>query len=106
PNDNARDVPDVALSASADHDGYLVFTAGSVEVDGGTSVATPEFAGIVALLNQQLVLKGVLPQPGLGNINPALYRLAQATSTVFHDITAGNNMSPCELGSPGCKNGL
>jgi uncharacterized protein (TIGR03437 family) len=42
----------------------------------------------------------------LGNINPALYRLAQSTTGVFHDITAGDNAQPCADGSPDCKNGV
>jgi len=86
PADNARDVPDIALTASADHDGYLVYSGGSLQIYGGTSVPTPSFAGVAALLNQYLGSKG------LGNINPKLYSLAQSTSGVFHDITVGNNI--------------
>lgn len=85
PSDNARHVPDVSLTASADHDGYLVYTGGSVQVYGGTSVPTPAFAGIAALLNQYLA------SGGSGNINPKLYALAQSAPDVFHDITTGNN---------------
>src|SRR5271166_699218 len=92
PADNARDVPDVSLSASADHDGYLVYSGGSLQVYGGTSVPTPVFAGVTALLNQYLSSKG------LGNINPKLYSLAQSTSGVFHDITAGNNIVTVSCG--------
>ena len=106
PADNARDVPDVSLASSPNHDGYEVVTGGSVLIYGGTSVATPEFAGVVALLNQYLMSTGVVAQAGLGNINPQLYRLAQATTDVFHDITVGNNMVPCLQSSPQCVNGL
>lgn len=106
PADNARDVPDVSLASSANHDGYEVETSGAVYIYGGTSVAAPEFAGVVALLNQYLMSKGVIAQPGLGNINPQLYRLAQSTTDVFHDITAGDNKVPCLQGSPQCVNGL
>lgn len=106
PADNARDVPDVSLSASATHDGYEAATSGAFYIFGGTSVASPEFAGVVALLNQYLMSTGVIAQPGLGNINPQLYRLAQATSDVFHDITVGNSMAPCLQSSPQCVNGL
>jgi uncharacterized protein (TIGR03437 family) len=98
PNDNARDVPDVALSA-ADHDGYFGVSGGLNWVFSGTSAPTPSFAGIVALLNQTQA------QPGLGNINPALYRLAQSTTNVFHDIATGDNIVPCRLNSPNCQNG-
>ena len=52
----------------------------------------PPMAGIVALLNQYQVKQGFQKTAGLGNINPQLYRLAQAVPGAFHDITAGNNM--------------
>ena len=77
---------------------------GAAATIGGTSAGTPLFAGIVALLNQYLVAKGVEAQPGLGNINPALYRLAQATTDVFHDIIDGDTFLPCQQGSPNCVN--
>jgi uncharacterized protein (TIGR03437 family) len=92
PNDNARDVPDLALSASADHDGYFVYTGGSLQVYGGTSVPAPTFAGIITLLNQYLVSIGAQSSPGLGNINPKLYSLAQTAPSAFHDVTTGNNI--------------
>ena len=72
---------------------------------GGTSASSPAWAGIGALLNQYLVNNKVLTQPGLGNINPALYRLAQATTDVFNDVTTGDNKVPCLQGSPDCSNG-
>jgi uncharacterized protein (TIGR03437 family) len=98
PNDKVRDVPDVALSA-ADHDGYAGVFGGRNVIYSGTSAPTPSFAGIVALLNQTQA------QPGLGNINPALYRLAQSTTNVFNDITTGNNIVSCKPNSPNCQNG-
>ncbi len=52
-----------------------------------------------------MVSNGLQSAPGLGNINPALYRLAQNTTNVFHDITQGNNMVPCAQGSPNCTTG-
>ncbi len=104
PGDNARHVPDVALNASADHDGYIVYTGGSLNVFGGTSVPTPAFAGIAALLNQYLVSKGTQSSAGLGNMNPNLYSLAQTSSDVFHDITTGTNIVTvaCPRRSPLC----
>ena len=105
PADQARDVPDVALSASGDHDAYVIFASGGLMGVGGTSAATPSFAGIVTLINQYVVAKGSQPKPGLGNINPNLYGLAQNTTGVFHDITAGDNIVPCAAGSPGCTGG-
>jgi subtilase family serine protease len=104
PNDGARDVPDVSLTASADHDGYLVWV-GNLQAWGGTSASSPSFAGIVTLVNQYLVTQGIQSTPGLGNINPILYSLAQTSGGVFHDITVGNNMVPCTVGSPNCTTG-
>ena len=117
PNDAHRDVPDVSFSASAQHDPYLVCAegscqggtyfvqsgtnAGSFNAFGGTSVSTPSFAGILALVEQKLGATRI------GNINPYIYALANGTSatTVFHDVTTGNNNSPCTTGSIGCASG-
>ena len=108
PNDFARDVPDIALAAGSNHDGYLFCSqgfctngfrdaAGNLDVSGGTSVATPAFAGILALLEQKL-------NTSLGNANPVIYGLANSSyaASVFHDITTGNNAGPCTAGSTGC----
>jgi subtilase family serine protease len=117
PTNNFRNVPDVAMSASPDHDGYIVCTnngcAGGIQgagIYGGTSVATPVFAGIVTLLNQQM--KNT-PPAGLGNINTILYQFAQSMPTAFHDVPAGNynnggsanpsgNTVPCTQGTTSC----
>jgi uncharacterized protein (TIGR03437 family) len=102
PTDNARHVPDIALSASADHDGYLVYSGGSLQIFGGTSVPTPTFAGITALLNQYLVSQG--GNAGVGNLNSSLYSLAQTNPGIFHDITVGNNIVTvnCARRDPSC----
>ena len=105
PSDGFRHVPDLSLSSSADHDGYYVMVSGKVSYFGGTSAATPTMAGIAVLLNQYLVNTGAQSQPGLGNINPQLYRLAQSTPGIFHDITIGDNIVPCASGVPGCNGG-
>ena len=115
PNDGARDVPDVSLSASANHDGYLIcdetfdsvtktFTPvcpngpfGGFGAVGGTSASTPAFAGIVALLNQSM-------SSAQGTLNQTLYALARSAPNPLHGITSGNNMVPCQTNppSPGC----
>jgi uncharacterized protein (TIGR03437 family) len=105
PNDGARHVPDLSLSSSAEHVGYYVYSGGAVAYYGGTSVAAPGMAGIVALLNQYLASTGAQSRAGLGNINPQLYRLAQSTPGIFHDITTGDNNVPCVAGSPNCVGG-
>ena len=95
PADGARDVPDVALTASADHDGYMVYSGGKLSIVGGTSAGPPNFAGITALLNQYLISNGLQQSAGVGNMNPRFYALA-GSAGVFHDITSGNNMvDPC-----------
>ena len=63
PNDGARDVPDVSLAASGAHDGYMMYEGGTMYSVGGTSAASPSFAGIVTLLNQYLVSKGINAKP-------------------------------------------
>jgi hypothetical protein len=109
PADNFRDVPDIALNASPDHDPYLICDAGwctngyrnsqtFLDVVGGTSAAAPAFAGIVALINQKT-------HGRQGNINPALYALASSAPAAFHDITTGSNIVPCVVGKPNCTTG-
>ena len=113
PADGVRDVPDISLTASADHDGYILCTLQSCangiakavqnnSIVGGTSASSPVFAGIVALLNQYLVSQGIITQPGLGLINSTLYPLAAGVSAAFHDVTGGNNVVPCAQNSPDC----
>jgi uncharacterized protein (TIGR03437 family) len=98
PGNNARNVPDVALTASNEHDPYIVYTPivnqGDTDptVFGGTSCPTPVMAGIAALLNQYL------GSTGLGNINPKLYSLAQSNLGIFHPLAvAGNNIVTAQV---------
>jgi subtilase family serine protease len=117
PNDGWRDVPDVSVSASADHDGYLVCSedndptscavgfrdgaGGTFSVVGGTSAAAPTISAIFALINQYL---GNVPPTGLAPINPTLYSLYPNNSTTlaFNDITTGDNIIACTKGTTGC----
>jgi uncharacterized protein (TIGR03437 family) len=106
PADNFRHVPDISLTASADHDGYLVYTSGRQAIFGGTSAPTPSFAGVTTLLNQYLVSSGAQAAPGVGNMNPTLYALSQKSPEVFHDVTGGDNIVtvPCGLKAKNCSN--
>ncbi len=118
PADGARDVPDVSFFASNGFLGssYLICVseAGSActysatqepvaQEVGGTSVASPAMAGVMALINQ----RSGTPQ---GDPNTVLYELAaresyakcsaeavKATSTscVFNDIDTGTNAMAC-----------
>ncbi len=110
PADGKRDVPDLSLSADPNHDGFLVCISGSCtgtngyfNVYGGTSVASPSFAGILAITEQKL---GGFQ----GNINPSIYRIgtnATAYASSFHDITTGTNVVPCVVAASdvGCSGG-
>jgi subtilase family serine protease len=113
----ARGVPDIALQASATT-GALVYTSlppdgngglncGSAPCStgwydiGGTSLSCPQWAGLVAIAAQ-------LNGGGLGQINPALYRLAANPAQYagdFYDVTVGNNQAdpsvPGYAASPG-----
>lgn len=105
PNDGHRDVPDVALSASA-HDGYYACLAYAgadctnyFEYFGGTSAAAPGMAGIAALINTRL-------GAAQGNFNPLLYQLAANYPSAFHDATiASSGVSGCTTATPSmCNN--
>ena len=120
-----RFLPDVAFSASADHDPYLLcsqeFTSASdpsqtdgpscvdgfrdsnsnLTAVGGTSASAPSFAGMLTLLVEKYGKQG--------NFNQTLYSLAADPTkyaAIFHDITTGSNAQPCTAGSKGCSGGL
>ncbi len=86
-----RGVPDVAYGAAA-HGGFLVATTTGfypedpIDFHYGTSCGAPQWAGLVAIADQ-------LAGRQLGNINPALYEIAEGADyhKTFHDITEGNN---------------
>jgi hypothetical protein len=120
PADGVRDVPDVSVNASTGHDSYLICsqvsgtiplvsgcqngfrissTNTNLQAYGGTSFGAPTFAGIVALINQKT------GSTGQGNLNYILYPLAAIAPTAFHDITTGDNTSPCISGTQDCPNG-
>ena len=96
-----RLIPDVAFFASETHPGYaiygptfsfffddpnLVWSTG-----GGTSASAPLLAGVIALLDQQLIAEG---KPPLGCINPLLYAMAsdpEQYNELFWDVTEGTS---------------
>ena len=116
PADASRDVPDISLNAAAGHDQFLYCVSGScvngyrradttLATVGGTSVDSQVFGGMLALIEQKIGAR-------IGNANVVLYALGNnpaffnTTSTsVFHDITTGNNSDPCTGGTPNCPNG-
>jgi subtilase family serine protease len=135
--DQSRDTPDVALFAGSfgastfaivctqtnpcttlGEDSALIF---------GTSLASPMFAGVQALIDQGLVVRGLPADQG--NAAPTLYALAAqeygpaggpaapslaacdanngATGTaacVFHNVTSGATSSQCEESGPNATN--
>jgi hypothetical protein len=93
-----RTIPDVALDADpgtgvAVYDEYDNGTADPWSaIVGGTSLATPLMAGIVAVADQGRVAAGLTSMDGYTQTLPRLYGLYTADySANFHDITAGNN---------------
>lgn len=122
--DQSRDLPDVSLFGGS-YGGYswvIVCTgqypctkdfASPVYLVGGTSLSSPMFAGIQALIDQGLAAKGLSADQG--NAAPTLYVLASREyaapsslmacnadngakgtgNCVFHDITDGGNSTQC-----------
>jgi subtilase family serine protease len=84
-----RNLPDVAMAAD---NVYVLYGNGASTGLGGTSCATPLWAGFVALVNQQAQAAGKLP---VGFVNPAIYAIGKGSTyqSNFHDITSGNNVS-------------
>jgi len=76
-----RGLPDVAGDAD-ENTGYKVRVDGIDTVIGGTSAVAPLWAGLLALINEQLGTP-------VGYLNPLLSGLAKSGG--FHDITQGNN---------------
>jgi subtilase family serine protease len=86
---NRRGVPDISMSASLSGSVNIYMSlpsygAGWASI-GGTSEATPIFAGIVAIADQ---LNGHHP---LGMINPALYAMEAAHDPGIVGVASGNN---------------
>ena len=127
--DQSRDLPDVALFAGSygNYTSVITCTASypcapgfnePTALSGGTSLASPMFAGIQALIDQGLAARGL--NADQGNAAPTLYALAAAeygkasgpvpaslsacsadngtegtSSCVFHNVTRGSNSTEC-----------
>ena len=94
-----RNGPDV--SANANFTFYVCAdqTKCTENTYGGTSFATPMWAGYLALANEQYLSNGATKT--LGFINPALYTIGGGSSydTDFHDcLTGGNTAYGCAVG--------
>ena len=121
PSDGVRDLPDVSFFASAGFSqaawavcadnvalGYetpatdcqLVngkpSSTTTINGFGGTSAASPAFAGMLALISQSAGGR-------LGNPNQALYELAVNKPADFNDVSVGNNSVSCVVGTTNCN---
>ena len=85
-----RNLPDVA--GYADQNSYVCANGNCGTGVTGTSFASPRWAAVMALVNQQMVGNGDLPQ-GSGWLNQYLYVMGWLGQLQydFHDITQGNN---------------
>jgi subtilase family serine protease len=88
-----RTYPDVAMEGDpntgvAEYDSYDNGSADPWVETGGTSLATPLFAGALAIVNQARTLNGMGTLNGETQTLPLLYSLPEAD---FHDITSGSN---------------
>jgi subtilase family serine protease len=87
---NSRGTPDISMSAAVDGGAILYYTTpassrGSWHIVGGTSEASPIFAGIVAIADQ-------VAGDRLGNLNARLYEMGRKSAAHgIVDITIGNN---------------
>jgi subtilase family serine protease len=83
-----RNGPDVAANANFTFYVCADQTTCTANDYGGTSFATPMWAGYLALANEQAATNG----DSIGFINPLIYpaALGSSYSTLFHDITSGS----------------
>ncbi|KAJ7037158.1 subtilisin-like protein [Mycena alexandri] len=89
-NSTGRGYPDVAVQGWQ----FSIVVDETVFPESGTSLSTPTFAGIIALINDQLIAAG---KPVLGFLNPFLY----SNPTAFTDITIGYNQGGfCPVTAP------
>jgi hypothetical protein len=129
PADGVRDVPDVSLFSAAGAWGHFYIFCYSDPNNGGspctgspinwsgaggTSFASPIWAGIQALVNQYTGARQ-------GNPNPVLYKIAGTeygasgssncnasngntigSSCIFYDVTLGDMVVDCTSGTPNC----
>lgn len=77
-NKTSRAFPDIAAPA----ENVVIALSGQFGLVAGTSCASPIFASVIALINDQLITAGKKP---LGFLNPFIYKNPGA----FHDITSG-----------------
>ena len=91
-SNGSRETPDISANADA-QSGWDVFAQGGEAVVGGTSAATPFYAAVGALIDQDLKKQGL---PLIGFADPALYTFGQNPAgppqIPYHDVTQGTNL--------------
>jgi hypothetical protein len=92
----ARATPDVSMDADPESGVYVLdsFDGGYTQV-GGTSLSTPMWAALIAIVDQGRALKGESSLDGPTQTLPMLYDLP---SSDFHDILTGNDGYPAASG--------
>ena len=96
-NGGKRAFPDVAAVADPQHSAVAIYFKQHWYMEGGTSAATPIWAGISAIFGQFLANKGqslsVLVRNTNGGFNGLLYHLSakNRSTSPFHDIVYGSN---------------
>ena len=83
-----RNIPDI--SAEANTNQWSCYDGSCFSGNGGTSYAAPQWAGLIAMANEQALSNGGTT---LGFLNSKLYRIgvSKIFDTDFHDITSGSN---------------
>jgi kumamolisin len=99
-----RGIPDVAANASS-LSGYLIIADGTCMSLGGTSAATPLWAGLIACLNEELgqSLGYLTPLLYSGKLNAGLQRVTYGNNRLSNGpgYKARKNWDPCTgLGTP------
>ena len=83
-----RNVPDIAGDANTNNE---ICANGTCQGGwGGTSFASPIWAGYIALANQQAAISG---KPTVGFLNSTIYSMASLTTypALFHDVVKGTS---------------
>lgn len=94
-NAKGRGYPDVAALGTA-----ILIDQGGLSTVGGTSASTPEWAGIISVLNAVRASNG---KANLGFANQLLYQAFAADATNFNDITKGDNKCTEDGCGASCK---
>ena len=95
PKDGRRDVPDVSLLSDDVNDGLFIYQGGLEGGNGGTSEAAPQWAGLLAIIEQYY-----FSYTGVVDPHVRLYALAASAerASYFHDVSGGNNGVPACAG--------